>query len=503
QQTRDARLARRAAEIALNAKQTDEAMAAVRLWRELAPNSDEATQYYLGFIILGDDISEAQPILEQRLKDLRPGMRGAALLQLQRLMTRAKNRDASFKLLENISAPYDNLPEAHMALAQAAFTRNDSQRAVDEAQAALKLAPTSELAALTLAQVTPDKDAAARSLAQFIEKNPGARDVRLAYARMLVEQKNYDGARAEFKKLLADQPQDLTVLYALGLLGTQNSDWKEAETYLTQFVDLLAKHPEDERDPTQALMILAQIADERNDTAGALKWLGRVDEDVPQAYLNAQIRRAQIIAKAGDLPAGRKIIADFKADGQDEQTQLIMADAQLLRNAERTDEALAVLAAGLERFPDNTELLYDHAMAAEKLGKLEIMETSLRKIMKLAPENQNAYNALGYSLAERNLRLEEAYTLVQKALQLAPQDPFIMDSMGWVQFRLGRSKEAEALLRQAYALRPDPEIGIHLGEVLWANGQKDDARKLWRDANSKDPKNDTLKSTLARLQVTL
>jgi Flp pilus assembly protein TadD len=181
----------------------------------------------------------------------------------------------------------------------------------------------------------------------------------------------------------------------------------------------------------------------------------------------------------------------------------MVAEAQLLRNVNQSREALSVLEAGLKRFPENTDLLYDYAMVAEKLDRMDLMETSLRKIMKLAPDNQHAYNALGYSLAERNIRLEEAYALVEKALRLAPEDPFIMDSMGWVQFRLGRLKESEALLRRAYALRPDPEIGVHLGEVLWVIGQREDAKKLWRDANSKDPKNDTLKSTLARLQVIL
>ena len=192
-----------------------------------------------------------------------------------------------------------------------------------------------------------------------------------------------------------------------------------------------------------------------------------------------------------------------RPSGQEEELQLVAAEALLLREADRGAEGLAVLDEALQRFPDNTDLLYDYAMMAEKLDRLDVMETSLRKIMAIAPNNQNAYNALGYSLAERNMRLEEALHADRKALELAPEDPFIMDSMGWVQYRLGKLKEAEELLRRAYALRPDAEIAVHLGEVLWAMGQRDDARKLWRDARSKDPKNDTLKNTLGRLQVQL
>ncbi|MDB5776997.1 MAG: tetratricopeptide repeat protein, partial [Herbaspirillum sp.] len=351
--------------------------------------------------------------------------------------------------------------------------------------------------------VTPDKNNAMKSLVDFLAAYPKARDVRLAYARMLIEQKQYDQAQREFKILLKDQPQDLTVLYALGLLSTQNSkNLKEAETYLTTYINLLAAKPDEDRDPTQALLILAQIAEERNDTQAALKWLDQIDPGT-QAYLDAQIKRAQLIAKDGNIAAARKLLENIDADGEEDRIQLLVAESQILRNANQSQEAMSILENGLKRFPDNTDLLYDYAMLAEKINKLDIMEASLRKVIKLAPNNQHAYNALGYSLAERNMRLQEAYTLVDKALQLAPEDPFIMDSMGWVQYRLGKLKEAENLLRRAYELRPDAEIAVHLGEVLWIKGQQEDAKKLWRDANIKDPKNDTLKNTLGRLQVHL
>lgn len=503
QQTRDPRMARRAAEIALNAKQPEQVLAAIRAWREMAPHSEEATQYYLGLVMLSDNLAEAKPILQQRLQEARPPVRGALILQIQRLLARAKNKNQAFALLEDILAPYRSVPETHLALAQGAFVQGDNVRAVQEARAALAASPDSELAALTLAQVTLNKDEATKSLASFLNANPNAREVRLAYARTLVEQKQYELAQNEFRMLLKQKPDDLTVLYALGLLGTQNKNMAEAESFLTRYVDVLAANPDEERDPTQALLILAQIAEERNDTQAALKWLDQVEPGTRPEYLNAQIKRAQLIAKGGDIPAARKLLKGLNADGEKEQIQLLAAESQILRNAHQTQEAMAVLESGLKRFPVNTDLLYDYAMLAEKINKLDIMESSLRKIIQIAPKNQQAYNALGYSLAERNMRLPEAFTLIDKALQLAPEDPFIMDSMGWVQFRLGRIKEAENLLRRAYELRPDPEIAVHLGEVLWVKGQQEDAKKLWRDANTKDPKNDVLKNTLSRLQVRL
>lgn len=501
QETRDPRVARRAAEMALSAKRMDEALAAVRLWRDLAPASDEATQYYLGLILLGDNLAEAKPLLEQRLREARPQTRSLMAFQLQRLLARAKDKAAAFVLLEDVLKPYSDLPEAHLALAQSASANGDTQRAQQEARAALRVKPDSELAALTLAQVTPDKTESGKVLSDFLAQQPKARDVRTAYARMLVEQKEYEKARGEFQTLLKDQPQDLTALFALGILSTQVNDMAAAEKYLTTYLQVLSAQPDEERDPAQALMILAQIAEERKDNDAALRWLSQIEPG--EGYFNAQIKRAQVTGKRGDVEGARRLLHGIDAAGEREQAQVVIAEAQVLRDANRMKEAMAVMEAAVKRFPENTDLLYDYAMLAEKNNQLDIMESSLRKIMQLAPNNQHAYNALGYSLAERNIRLQEAYTLVEQALKLAPEDPYIIDSMGWVQFRLGRLKEAEDLLRRAYVMRPDAEIAVHLGEVLWVKGQRDDAQKLWRDAKKKDPQNDTLKSTLARLNVKL
>lgn len=501
QQTRDPRLARRAAEIALGAKQGDEALSAIRLWRELAPHSEEAAQYFLGFIVLSDNLESARPIFAQRLADARPQVRGLMMFQTQRMLARAKDKSAAFSMLEDLVSPYNSTPDAHLALAQGAFNNGDNVRARAEARTALEIKPDSELGALTLAQVTPDKNDAAEFLTSFLAAHPNAREVRLAFARTLIEQKQYDKARHEFEVLLKAQPEDLSTLYALGMLGTQTNDLKSAEKYLTTYLNLLAKNPDDERDPTQALLVLAQIAEERKAPEEALKWLSQIESG--DAYLGAQIKRAQIIAKRGDLIAARALLINLKPEGEREQAQIIVAEAQLLRDANQIADALAVLDAGIQHFPTNTDLLYDYAMVAEKGNNIDLMETTLRKIIELAPNSPHAYNALGYSLAERNLRLPEALALIGQALKLAPEDPFIMDSMGWVQFRMGKLREAEESLRRAYTLRPDPEIGVHLGEVLWVKGQREDAQKLWRDANTKDPHNDTLKSTLARLHVSL
>ena len=503
QQTRDPRLARRASEMALAAKQGGEALAAIRLWRDLAPESDEATQFFLGFVVLTDKIEEAEPIFAERLANAPQGSRGVALFQMQQILARANDKLYAYAMLTRLVEPYLDMFEAHLVLAQGALSLGERARAIGEANKALAIKPNSELAVLTLAQVTGEAEAAGKVLATFLQNNPDAVEVRGAYARLLVEQKQLEAARDQFLLLLKSAPDNVGGLYALGIVALQLDDAKGAEQYFKRFLAVLEKSPGDTRDPYKALMILSQIAETRGDMAGAIAWLDKVDNSASSGYVEARLRRAQLIARGGNLDAARKALTEIETNDPASQAQVLLVDAQFLRDAGYVQSAYTVLENALLRFPDNPELLYDYALLAERLDKLDLMEASLRRVMALAPDNQHAYNALGYSLAERGIRLQEAHALIEKALQMAPGDPFIMDSMGWVQFRMGNLVAAEDALRRAYAVRSDPEIAVHLGEVLWQKGDKAEAQKLWRAAQSKDPKNDALKSTLARLNVSL
>lgn len=504
QQTRDPRLARRAAEMAVAARQADDTLAAVRLWRELDPESDEATQYFVGMVVTSDNIADVEPIFVERLQKSPPDKRGVLLFQIQQLLGRAKDKEAAAAMLERVIAPYSGTFEAHIVRAQAALARGDKEAAQRAAQAALSAKPDSEIAVLMMAQVIEDDAKVAPMLEAFLKTHPDAREVRTAHARVLVNQKQYAQARAQFEALLKARPDDAGNLYALGVLATQMNDVKGAESYFTRFVEVLGRNPEDERDPTRALLILAQIAEERRDYPAALAWLEKIPAGTePQLLFSGQLRRAQLLARQGDLAGGRKLLAGLKPAEPAQQAQVAVAESQLLRDAGRTLEAYSLMEAAAKRFPKNPDLLYDFALLAEKIGRVDVMEKALRDVMALAPDNHHAYNALGYSLAERNIRLQEAYTLIAKALEMAPGDPFIMDSMGWVQYRLGKLDEAEKYLRDAYALRNDPEIAVHLGEVLFQKGQQAAAQALWREARAKDPQNDTLRSTLARLRQSL
>ena len=503
QQTRDPRLARRATEMALTAKQPEEAMSAIRLWRSLAPDSDEATQFFLGFAVTADDLSEAEAAFEQRLQKAKPAARPMAMFQMQQFLLRAKDKAAAYKLQERVLMQYDDTLEAHLILAQGAFSLGDQARARAEATKALAIKPDSELAILTSAQVSGDIDSAIQQLQAFLVKYPKATEVRAAYGRILADNKQPDEARKQFLLLLKDQPDNIATLYALGVMAMQANDLPEAEKYFSRFVNVLQDHPNDERDPSKVLHILAQIAEQRGDLDAAYNWLEKIDGSDEKIYLAARMKMAVLTARKGNVDEARKQLEELKPSDPNDQAQVFQTDAQLLRDAGDHRAAYVVLENATKRYPGHPDLLYDFALVAEKLGEVELMEKTLRQVMIAAPDNQHAYNALGYSLAERNERLPEAHALIDKALQMAPGDPFIMDSMGWVQFRMGNLNEAESYLRRAYAVRSDPEIAVHLGEVLFAKGDVSGAQKLWKEAHAKDPKNDALKSTLARLNQSL
>ncbi len=500
QQTRDPRLARRAAEIALSAKQAAESISAIRLWRELAPESNEANQYYLGFMVMNNNLTEVLQVFSRKLKNSESKQHATIMLQAQRVLSRARDKKAAFDTLEELLAPYSATADAHLALAQGAYSYGDNERAIAEAKATLRIKPDSQLAILTIAQASNKVDAA-KEMEIFLASNPASRDVRLAYASMLIELKQLDKARQQFEQLLRDKPEDVSTLYTLGALAMDANQYKLAEKYFLSYLAGLEANPAEERDPTSALINLAQIALEFKNNQAAMDWLAKVEsyDGKNTVWLNVQIRRAQLLAMEGKLSEARRFLQEIKTHNEAEEIQIIQAEVQLLRSAKQSQQAMAVMEAAIKHHAKNPELLYDYALLAESQEKLTEMEVTLRLVIDLAPDNQHAYNALGYSYADRNIHLDEALSLIEKALKLAPDDPFILDSYGWVQFRLAKLEEAEQALRRAYQLRPDPEIAIHLGEVLWTAGKKDEARQFWREVNNKYPENQTLKSTLARL----
>ena len=489
--TRDPRYARRAAEMALHGRDVQTALQAARLWAEIDPESALARQMLAGLLVSANRLDELPQHVAKLLAQEGDNL-GDGLMRLNRLFARYPDKQAVLAIIEQLTVPYVGLAEAHYARAQAALHAGAWQRGVEEADKALGLRPDWDTAAMLKAQLQRAEapEASLETLRRHLAAHPQAREVRLQYARGLVGARRFPQARAEFQRLLGDYPDNPDVIYAVAVLSMQLSDWDTAEA---NFSKLLG------RDFTEAdtvRLYLGQIAEERKQFDVALR---RYAEVAPgEQYLAAQLRIAQLLARQGQLDAGRRHLQALRAAGQADRIQLLLAESQLLRDAGQTREAYSLLAESLAAQPEQPELLYEAALLAEKIGQHDVLEANLRKLIALKPDHAHAYNALGYSFAERNQRLAEAEQLITKALQLSPDDPFIIDSMGWVLFRKGDSAGAVLHLQRAYSIRPDPEIAAHLGEVLWLLGRQDEARRTWQEAAKANPGNEVLAEVIKR-----
>lgn len=491
--TRDPRVARRAVEVASGAKLTDIAIEAAQLWQAMEPSSREALQIVAALLVSDRRVDEAMPFLERLFASEGVNVE-SGFLQLNRLLAGNPDKKANLRVIRSLATRFQTLPQAQFAVAQAASVAGDNEAALAAVERALKLRPDWELAAVLRAQVLLKRSPgeAARSLEAFLDKHPEARDARMNYARALVLDKRFPEARQQFETLLKSSPGDPDVVYAVGVLAFQLKDFEVAEKNLKRVLGM------DYRDPDGVRYLLGQLAEERSQWQRAIEWYRQIDDG--DHALAARMRTANALAKQGRLEEARGYLHRVEAASDAEQAQLVVAEAQLLRDAGRHEDAYQVLAQALTRQPGQPELLYDIALTAEKLERFDELEANLRKLIEVRPDHAHAFNALGYSLAERNLRLGEARELIEKALELSPNDAFIIDSFGWVLYRQGDLEAAVRELRRAYSDRPDAEIGAHLGEVLWVMGERDEADKVWREALQSNPDNETLLKTIRRLR---
>lgn len=490
-ETRDPRIAQRATEVAWNARFTDAALEAAGIWLKADPANPRARQVLAALLANQQQLDVARGHFEQWLAADRENV-GQSFLQLSTLLARNKDRKAVLELMRALAQPYQQIPEARLAVAQAAWNAGDEVAALAESTAALELKPDWEIAALFQAQALQRRsnDEALAFLAQYLSAHPQAKDARLNYARLLVATKRFPDARKQFEILVEQFPQNADVTMAVALLAMQANDYDSAEKQLRRALD--AGYGEAD----VARLYLGQLNEERKRYDEALKWYSVVQPG--EQYVSAQTRYAGVLAKQGRLADARKHLQQVSANSTQQRVQLTQAEAQLLRDASAYQEAFDVLSRALLKMPDYPDLLYDHAMAAEKVNRIDVLEGNLRKLIQIRPDHAHAYNALGYTLADRNERLPEAHQFIEKALTLAPDDAFIMDSMGWVLFRMGRNREALDYLQRAFTLRPDGDIAAHLGEVLWVDGQRDQARKVWSDALKENAQNEALQNTIKR-----
>lgn len=489
--TRDPRVARRAVEVANFARMPALALEAAQIWHDTDPASPQALQTVVVLLVNGKRVDETEPYLAKLLStDANAAQNG--FLQLGRLLGASADPAANLRLVRKLADRYPAVPQAHFAVAQAATAAKDDVLALAELRKAAELKPDWEIAVLAEAQLlqkNSPREAAGR-LASFLEKYPGSRDVRLNYARILVLDKRSEEARVEFANILARFKDDVDALYAVGLLAFQLKEYATAESSLKRLLEL------NYRDPNAVRFTLGQIAEEQKNLPGAIDWYKTIQRG--EYAVPARVRTANSMAKQGKLGEARAYLRDAGAQDEAQRVQLLVAESQLLREVNQNKEAFDLLGRALAEFPDQPDLLYDYALTAEKIDRFDVLESNLVRLIQLRPDHAHAYNALGYSLAERNIRLPEARKLIEKALDLSPEDFFIIDSMGWVLYRMGDLNGAAAHLRRAWQGRPDGEIGAHLGEVLWELGQRDEARRIWQEALKTSPENESLQKTVKR-----
>ena len=500
-ETKDPRLARRATELAVQGRAISQSVEAAELWRGLAPDSRDAGQALALLYASSGRFDEAFPLLSPEVKAA--AAPAAELARIQRNLARVPDRKGAFGLLERLAQPYLDNADVRLVLASGAQAAGLSSRAVEESKVAVALKPDYERAILAAAQYlqATDRPAALAMLEQRVAQPGASADIRLAFARLLVADRKYGPAREQFEQLLQADPKNPDLVYSLALLSLQGNLNSDARTYLQRYLTLVEGKSSDERDPDQAYLYLAQIAEEEKQYSEALQWLRKIEGG--DEYVPARVREALVLTKMKRSDEARKMLRGVQASSADERTQLLLAEGQLLREMHRYDEAYKLLTQALEKSPDNVALLYDAAMTAEKLDRVDAMERYLRKVIELRPDYAHAYNALGYTFADRNVRLPESLQLIEKAHQLSPEDPYILDSLGWVYFRMGDLAAARKYLELAYDAKPDAEVTVHLAEVLWASGDQTRARQLLRDVRAKEPGNELLKSTVARLRIGL
>ncbi len=489
----DPQVAERAAMLALLMKNNAAALELTQRWRTLAPTSDPALQALALALLRNGQVDEAGRYLEAvrqaaSKKDQQQGFATVAAL-----LSQADDKQAAFQVMQRLRAGAPRSAFAPYYEAMLAAAAGDRALALASLDRALALDPKLALAHLLRTRLLMDQGdhkAALAGLTKAVAALPRDRNLRMSYARLLVDAGQLDKARREFAILLNQNPKDTDSVYALGVLAAETRQFDLAKSY---FLELIKRNVR----LADTYFELGRIEEQRGDYAKANEWYGRVSGE--ERYLTAQLRKGVMLAKAGEITAFTQHFEILRRDQPQNSITLYLAEAEALREAERYQDAFDALERGLALHPDDKELLYARALAAEKLDRLDVLERDLRAVLATDPKNGQALNALGYTLADRTDRYPEALGYIEQALALLPDDAAVLDSMGWVQYRLGNHAKALEYLRRAYQANPDAEIAAHLVEVLWVSGQREDAKKIWQEALKKNPESRDLRQVQERL----
>lgn len=511
-QSGDSQLYQRAADIALQSRSGEYALAAARAWREAHPESRDANRYVLQILIALNRIGETPELLKRELAQSSERSRISSIQALPQIYGRASDKPLAAAVveqaLENELRDASFAPIAWTTVGRLRLAAGNKPGALAAAQKAQEFDEHYDRAAILAMDLMAEGVPQAEPLVtRYLHEKGSPPEMRMLYAKALLGLQRFTDASRQVDEAIQANPEMAEAWLLKAMLQYQNQQLAQAEAALQRFMDI-AQRPGGvpaidirQRIMAQAYELHSRIAEKRGDYAAAEAWLARMEST--EDLLSTQSRRALLMARQGKLAQARALIRDLPARNPDEVRMRLLAEVQLLRELQLYEDALQTQAEAVALSPDDNDLVYDEAMLAEKAGKPELMERLLRQIVARQPDYHAAYNALGYYFADRGERLQEARALITKALEYAPGDPFITDSLAWVEFRMGNLTEALRLLDMAFKARPDPEIAAHLGEVLWSLGQQERAKSIWQEGMRLNPDNETLRATLKRLGAQL
>ena len=506
--SRSEQLYQRAADIALQSRSGEYALAAAKAWQEDHPQSREANRYVLQILIALNKVGETAGPLRQFIEQAPLPNRVGILSSVPQMYGRIADKAAAVSAVkEAFKGELENRSTgaaAWISLGRLQLAADDKAASLQSLAKAKAMDPAYEgQARLALELMDEGISASEPFVQQYLEKHSNT-EIRMLYARVLLSRSNFSAASDQLTKVTQEKPDMPEAWLLLASLQTQNQEMQRAQGSLRKFFELTDAAGEAQRNQrlmTQAYALAAQISEKQGDLEAARSWLDRI-ENAGEIF-SVQRQRASLLAKQGQISEARTLLRNLPGSTADERRLKLLAEVQLLKDSGENEQAYRLQSEAIALTPEDNDLVYDQAMLAEKTGRLDEMETLLRQVIARQPDYHHAYNALGYSFADRGVRLEEAKRLIQKALEFAPEDPFITDSLAWVEFRLGNKAEAARLLRFAFAKKPDSEIAAHLGEVLWSQGNTSEAKAIWQEGLRLNPNNSTLRDTLKRLGVSL
>ncbi len=343
---------------------------------------------------------------------------------------------------------------------------------------------------------TRDLDSMTSFADNYLIANPKHEKFKLQYARLLIQQDDIDSALDHLKEILVFNPDSADTLFTMGVIYLDKYLLEESKKALERYLELNLKNGRSWQKTDQSRIYLADIELELKNYSAAALYLHGVSSQ--RYYLDAQVKMAWVIVQRDDIDSALNHLQQIYTINDDQRVRIILEQDVLLKEHNQSDRSRLVLDEGLKEFPEHPNLLYSRGLLAAQMELLELHEQDMRKLIELQPDNARAYNALGYTLADKTDRLDEAMDLIAKANELLPDNSFILDSMGWVHFRLGHNEQAIKFLREALEGRQDAEIAAHLGEALWVAGHKDEAMKIWQQGTEWGPENSILKNTIDR-----